>query len=315
MADLVSQSPYPENLVHLDGSWEQSGRSVNTAALLGLLGIGVLYFNGQSFLAVAAIGITKLTQGDAGRSFEDLLSSFRQFVGPLRVVVFATQFLLMLAPTLFLVKRWHSSNVKAYVRLSGGSFADILLAILITMAFLPAGNYVAEEFVRQLGIPEKLMEINTEIFTSRSPMELLWLVIVVCLTPALCEELFFRGYVQRTFERTMDWRSVVLVGVIFGLFHFNPLGLLTLSVLGMLLGYFFYRSRSIFPSMAAHFTNNLIAVGVLYRPSDETALFPAGSIPLWLVGITLPIGIGLLFLYHSRTAFRFGADPLHEPRA
>ncbi len=144
------------------------------------------------------------------------------------------------------------------------------------------------------------------------PLEFAWLIVVVCITPALCEELFFRGYIQRTFERTMDWRSVILVGVIFGLFHFNPLGLLTLAVLGMLLGYFFYRSRNILPSMAAHFTNNFIAISFLHRTSDGAPLFTSGAIPLWLVGVTLPVGIGLLYLYHSRTAFRFNARTLHE---
>ena len=313
MATPPSQSLRPDGLLSLDGSWERSGRSPNTSALLGLLGIGALYFNGQSLLALVAIGIVKLTGGDIRPSFDSLLSSFQSFVGPIRIVVFVTQFALMLAPTLFLVKRWHSSNVRSYLRLTGASIVDILLAVLITIAFLPAGNYIAEEFVRQLQIPEKLMEINATIFTSHSPLEFFWLVLVVCVTPSLCEELFFRGYVQRTFERTIDWRSVILVGVVFGLFHFNPLGLLTLAVLGMLLGYFFYRSKSILPSMAAHFTNNFIAVAVLYRTADGTPFFPVGSIPLWLVGATLPFGIGLLLLYHARTAFRFKTGTLHEP--
>lgn len=307
MAEALSHTASAENLHDFDGSWERSGRSLNTSAILGLLGIGLLYFNGQSFLAAIAFGIVKLTGGESGTGFDDLLADFQSLVGPLRIVVFISQFALMLAPTLFLVKRWHSSRVRSYLRLTGGSIVDILLAVLITVSFLPAGNYIAEEFVRQLRIPEKLMEINAEIFTSRSGWEFLWLVVVVCVTPALCEEIFFRGYVQRTFERTMDWRSVVLVGVLFGLFHFNPLGLLTLAVLGMLLGYFFYRSRSILPPMAAHFTNNLIAVTALYRPSDEISLLHGGSIPLWLVGATLPVGVGLLLLYHKRTAFRFPA--------
>ncbi|OGU27672.1 MAG: hypothetical protein A2X66_03355 [Ignavibacteria bacterium GWA2_54_16] len=309
MADPLFEQHQSENL---DGSWERNGRSPNTSALLGLLGIGVLYFNGQSFLALAAVGLVRLSGGDTGSSFDSLLTSFQSYVGPLRIVVFISQFALMLAPTLILIKRWHSSHVRAYVRLTRGSLTDVLLAVLVTVSFLPAGNYVAEEFIRQLRIPEKLMQMNAEIFTSRSPAEFLWLVIVVCVTPALCEELFFRGYIQRTFERTMDWRSVILVGAIFGLFHFNPLGLLTLAVLGMLLGYFFYRSRSILPSMAAHFTNNFIAVAALYVTSDGTPLFSAGTIPLWLVAVTLPAGIGLLYFYHSHTAFRFATRPPHE---
>lgn len=301
-------SPPAEDPFRFDGSWERSGRSLNSSALLGLLGIGVLYFNGQSILAVIAVVAGQIFNSGAnpeGASFDRLLDFFQKHVNPLRAVVVITQFGLMLAPTLWIIKHWHSSDIRRYVRLRRGPMVDVALAILIILSFLPAGNYIADEFVRQLHVPRELMEINAEIFTSRSPLEFIWLVVVVCVTPAVCEEMFFRGYVQRTFERTMGWRSVILVGAVFGLFHFNPLGLLTLSVIGMLLGYFYYRSKSILPSMAAHFTNNLIAVSFLYRLDDSGASAMDGRIPLWLVGITLPVGIGLLLLYHRRTAFRF----------
>lgn len=294
-----------------DGSWEKGGRSLNAAALLALLGIGVVYFNVQSLLAIAAVGIVKLTTTipeQTGDFFDRLVKTIKYFSDPLRLVVVITQYLFMLLPALWLVKSWHTKNVREYIRLRPGPILDTILAVLITLSFIPAGNYIADEFVRQLKVPQKLMEINAEFFTSRSPAEFAWLVFVVCLTPALCEEIFFRGYVQRTFERTMEWKSVILIGVLFGLFHFQPLGLVTLSILGMLFGYFYYRSKSLLPSMAAHFANNVTAVIFLFRdPSQSDAVLNAASqIPLWLVGVTIPVGVGLLIVYHWIT--RKGRD-------
>jgi membrane protease YdiL (CAAX protease family) len=126
----------------------------------------------------------------------------------------------------------------------------------------------------------------------------------VCITPAICEEIFFRGFIQRTFERTLGWKSLILIGVLFGLFHFQPLGLIPLAMLGILFGYFFYRTKSLLPSMAAHFTNNFVAILFLYQTPEMQEAGTSGAtaqIPLWLVGATIPVGIGLLFLYHSLT--------------
>src|SRR5512139_1141785 len=128
MPEPFAENERSQGPVRFDGSWERSGRSLNSSAVLGLLGIGVLYFNGQSFLAVLTVVLVKFSRGESAPSFDSLLSSFQSFVGPLRIVVVFTQFALMLAPALILVKRWHSSGVRAYVRLGRASWTDVLLA-------------------------------------------------------------------------------------------------------------------------------------------------------------------------------------------
>ena len=284
----------------LDGSWERSGRSLNTAAILALIGVGALYFNVQSILGALVVMVAsalKSGQAVAGTGFDRIVEQVRLLAQPIRIVITVTQYVFMLLPALWIVKRWHSSTIRRYVRLDRVPILQTVVAVLITLAFLPADNFIADQFVRQLHVPSKLMAINAELFTSRSPGEFIWLIIVVCITPALCEETFFRGVVQRTFERTIGWKSVILVGVLFGFFHMNPLGLITLAILGMLLGYFYYRSRSLVPSMAAHFTNNFIAILVLYKnPGGDS-----GEFPLWVVGGTLAIGIALLLLFDRMT--------------
>jgi len=99
----------------------------------------------------------------------------------------------------------------------------------------------------------------------------------------------------------MGWKSVVLIGVLFGLFHFNPLGLISLAILGVLFGYFYFRSKSLLPSMAAHFTNNFIAVYLLYSGATSEDSVASAEIPGWFAAATLPIGAGFLFAYHRLT--------------
>ena len=289
----------------LEGSWERKGRSPTTAAIVGLLGIGALYFNAQSILAllafsVAAIGhpLTDIPQGFFDRA-EYLI---RLEANPLQASIMASQYLFMLAPSWWIIRRWHTRSVRSYVRLAKTSPIDLLLAVGITLLMIPTGNFIANEFTRQLGVPDELMRINAELFTAHSPAEFVWLILVVAATPAVCEEFFFRGYVQRTLERTTGWKSVIIVGVLFGLFHMQPLGLVTLAILGMLFGYFYYQSRSLLPGMLAHFTNNALAVSLLYWSTVSGDAGTATSqISLLWVGLTLPFGILLLVLYHVRT--------------
>lgn len=295
--------PPPSSAPEFDGSWETSGRSLNSAALLALFGIGVLYFNGQSVFAVVAVFFSDLPPETApGNSLRTLLNNLRALADPLRVAVVLSQYLLMLLPALVLIRRWHSSAVLRYVRLGPARPSEILLALLATLMIIPSSGYIADELVRQLGIPQEFTQVGAEIFTARSPGELVWLIFVVCFTPAVCEEMFFRGFVQRTFERTMGGGSVVLVGVVFGLFHFSPLGLISLSILGLLFGYFYYRSRSLLVPMAAHAANNLVAVVALYG-GPESPVVSLATTPLWLVAVTLPIGIVAL-LWYTRIAAR-----------
>jgi len=305
----LSDAPHEPD-IPLDGSWERTSRSLNTAALLGLLGVGALYFNAQSILASIAVFVTGLSlEGPdlSGSYFERLLENLRHLADPLRIAVVLSQYLFMLAPAVLLVRKWHSSSARRYVRLARGSAAEIVLAVAATLMIIPAANFIADALVRQLGVPRFLMEITAEIFTSRSPQEFVWLVFVVCITPAICEEIFFRGFVQRTFERTIGAKSVLLVGVLFGLFHFNPMGLISLSILGLLFGYFFYASRSLLPSMVAHFVNNFLAVLFLYKGGDSIDLTGMEEIPLWLVGVTLPVGIAALYGYYRMTEKRLGS--------
>jgi membrane protease YdiL (CAAX protease family) len=294
----------------LDGSWERAHRNVTVAAFVGLLVVGVIYFNAQSLMAGVWIAVDAARKHEAlgGRTFiEQLVHTAKIMKTPMRYSLVLSQFLFMLVPTLWIVKRWHTSHVFSYVRLVRVSAAEVFFAVAATLCFIPVGGLIGDFLRRQLDIPDFLSRINAEIFTSYSTPELVWLVIVVCVTPAVCEETLFRGYVQRTMERTIGAKAVITVGIIFGLYHMQPLNLITLSLLGMLLGYFSYRSKSLFPSMAAHFTNNCIAVFAMYRTADDRPVFDvfSGELTLPLAAVAMLATGGFLGFYHFATRKNF----------
>lgn len=92
----------------------------------------------------------------------------------------------------------------------------------------------------------------------------LWLV-VVCLgvVPGVCEEFFFRGYLFNGLRQHLNATGTILISaVIFGLFHVvlaggaAPERLLPSALMGVLLGWLAWHSRSVVPSMILHVIHN-----------------------------------------------------------
>ncbi|MFQ5422476.1 MAG: ABC transporter permease subunit/CPBP intramembrane protease [Phycisphaerae bacterium] len=86
-------------------------------------------------------------------------------------------------------------------------------------------------------------------------------LLVIALLPAVCEELLFRGLLQSGLRsRLSHIKTMVAVGVIFGLFHIVLEKIPQVSLMGMLLAFVCLRSRSIFLAMAVHLAHNAIPV-------------------------------------------------------
>jgi len=291
-----------------DGSWERAGRSINAAAVVGLLGIGFVYFQAQSILTAVAIMLSAFAHGfssGADDRVELMMTMLKDNKAEIWTILAFSQYAFMLLPTLWLVKKWHTSRVLEYIRLRKSSLPELVLAVVTAAAFLPASIFISRSLIRLLHIPESLLQANAELFTARSRPELAALLFVVALTPAICEETFFRGFAQRTFERTVGVKSVVIMGITFGLFHMQPLGLFTLSVLGVVLGYFYYQSGSLLPSMAAHFTNNALVILLNFRsPGPERFMHAVGHLSVPWMLITLAFSAGTMYLFHVAAGIR-----------
>ncbi|NTU98235.1 MAG: CPBP family intramembrane metalloprotease [Chlorobiaceae bacterium] len=89
-------------------------------------------------------------------------------------------------------------------------------------------------------------------------------LLVLALLPAFCEELLFRGYIQKNYTRSVSpGNAVVLTGFAFAFFHLSPANLLPLALLGWFIGYIYAVSGNLAVSVFVHFVNNLAALLVL----------------------------------------------------
>ena len=90
---------------------------------------------------------------------------------------------------------------------------------------------------------------------------------VIALTPAICEELLFRGYLlSAAKERLGVLSSSVLIGVIFGIYHMDIIRFPSTAILGTASAYITIRTGSIYVGMFMHMLNNSLAVFAYLYP-------------------------------------------------
>jgi len=77
--------------------------------------------------------------------------------------------------------------------------------------------------------------------------------LVIAFSPAVCEEILWRGAVQSEIESEgRPWKTVLLVGLLFGLFHLDAYRFVPTALLGALLAFLRLRTGSLFPCMVFH---------------------------------------------------------------
>jgi ABC-2 type transport system permease protein/sodium transport system permease protein len=129
------------------------------------------------------------------------------------------------------------------------------------------------------------------------------MIVFLALIPAICEELFFRGYALSGLRGGLGKVGAVLVvAVAFGVYHQSVHRLIVTSALGALFGLLVIQYRSIWPAMLAHFLHNGLS-GLGARDDGLKplltrlgyALNDAGLPPVpWMIGAGVLLCIGVL---------------------
>lgn len=101
-----------------------------------------------------------------------------------------------------------------------------------------------------------------------------WLLIVaVAATPAICEEVVFRGYIQSTYKNKPFITMALINGLFFGIIHLNPHQFFFAFGMGIIFAYMVHATRSIRAGVISHFVMNASQITLLWisRPLLEWA--------------------------------------------
>jgi len=269
-------------------------------ALLSLFGIFVLYQLVGGVLTFVVLG----TDLD-----ETTVTAYR-------VATMGAQVVFLLVPTLLLARLRFPSvrNVFRFERVQPLQIALALVSVLALQQMLQV--YLLLQDALPIELPpllrhllDQLREMMEQLYrtltAAESFGEFLFVVFVIAVTPAVCEELLFRGLIQRALEggeeevqtlsveerRKRSLTAAVTTGIVFACYHLNPFTFVPLAALGVYFGYLVYRTQNILPAIAAHFFNNFLACLAVYLGVDENfiALSPGDRLDPGTIALTVAV--------------------------
>lgn len=205
----------------------------------------------------------------------------------LRLMTMAGQILFILLPALIFSKLIYE-DVGKIIRLRIPDWTEIILFVVgigiltpLLQSYLYIQNYYIEvwathsESINTLksffdSLNELVDKTYGNLLRASGIPELLFVVLLVAVVPAISEEVMFRGFIQRSFElKIKPFIAALLTAVFFSLYHFNPYGLIPLAVLGFYFGFAAYTSKTLLIPILLHFLNNFTAVMLYFIIGSE----------------------------------------------
>ena len=199
-------------------------------------------------------------------------------------------------------------DLRASLLLRAPTLSSLLGATLMALGALVLGQQIGfwQSFV--IDTPEAF---NAGIAPLLTHPSLALVLFAVAVSPAVCEEVLFRGAVFSGLRsRLRPWTAILLTGLLFGVFHLYLHRILGTALLGIALTWLAWRTRSLWPCVLFHLLNNGISVLMIRNALPGNLITwleqrnPAeNGYPLWLVGASLALFVtGTLLIRSGRLA-------------
>lgn len=260
-----------------------------------------------------------------------LLADFEnpEAIGLLKYFQILQSFGLFIIPPLLAGFFYERSSIR-YLALDRSPRANIYLLVFVALFVMsPLVNWMIA-WNESMNLPDAFASLEqwmqrteeqagklTEAFMEvRSPGGFLLNVLMIAVLPAFGEEFLFRGVLQRLLgEWTRNMHVAILVSAFaFSAMHLQFYGLMPRFFLGIVFGYLFWWSGSLWVPIFLHFLNNAMAVVFELFVSAGKVSEDAGSYgsdnPVAVIASTLLTGLVLMLIY--RKCFAQGRKDLAE---
>ena len=273
----------------------------------------------ERIFIIAALIIVGLILSLVVSTITTLASGSFSELSVLRIAQISSQiFTFVLPPILYaiLVKE----NPVSALGLNKVKFYWLLLGIAMMYIILPLNSAFAE-WNAELKLPESMKaleelmksmqdaaaEATEKMLNVNNISGLIINIIMIAGLAALGEELLFRSLLQTSLIKICKNAhiGIIIASAVFSFIHFEFYGFLPRLVLGLLLGYMFYFSGSIWVPMLMHFLNNGTIV-VLYFLNNkgitniDLETFGKTSTPILIASIIAMIALFYLSIRCSK---------------
>lgn len=242
---------------------------------IGIAGMTVVIGSIVSILAVLVVSLAAAAAG-SGELVSDPLDLDAYMNGLQRsafgsAVLIVPQQLVFLAVALLMAwpigRKWRS---KYRLHAPRGRPWQWVAASLAPMAL----GMLASSLLEWLnGGPLELPQVFGEWFLQQQGWNVVAFLLLISLVPAVCEEIFFRGFLLASLERRFSpWPAIGITGVVFGLAHLHPVHVVLVIPLGIWTALVACAFDSVYVAMSAHLVNNATSVLLVLGANDPESL-------------------------------------------
>ncbi len=202
----------------------------------------------------------------------------------LHIAVVATPALLM---TVMLTR-----NIQQTLLLRRPPLATVPAVVLLALFVSPVVQLLSH-YVNQLYPIDKRLAETFGHLLDGAPLG--WLLLVLAVSPAICEEVAYRGFILSGLRHLgSKWRAILFSSVLFGITHSVLQQSILASLTGILIGYIAVQTGSLLPGIVYHLAHN--SLPLLMSKLDSTTIehYP------WLALLGEQTSGG--FIYHTSTS-------------
>lgn len=275
------------------------------------------------FFAIYLAALQALTPTFTGQSLEAIQNSAftdPNLIGYLKITQFLYTIVAFFVPAAIFAYLWQPYPATYLGLKPAPTGIQIVIALLAMYGVLPLASLLGEwnhhfpisQRAREMeAIAEKLLKVMLNMPTLK---DLFVNLILVAIVPAIAEELFFRGVLQRLIIKSTRkvWLGVFITSIIFSAVHGEMLDFLPRVALGFGLGAIYVISGNLWLSILAHVLNNGSQVVMLYLfQHGMMADDPMKDTPIawYYVALSIPVTIGLFWALRKKST----PMPMIEP--
>jgi len=162
--------------------------------------------------------------------------------------------LIFIPPYLWVRRSAKLNAIEESVPINNPNFGKLgtLLSLILIFPLVFTFNMITEPLTMWMDTPDFMKELMSQVSENRISS----LIMIVILAPLL-EELFCRGIILRgLLKHISPLYAILLSALIFGIIHLNPWQAIPAFLIGTLMGWIYWKTRSLWATIFIHFVNN-----------------------------------------------------------
>lgn len=228
----------------------------------------------------------------------------------LRYLLIIQDVSLLLIPSLIILVMMNPGHTGRLPELIRPSLKDAGLVVILAFCLFPVTNFTGQ-INSAMHLPDWLSGIEhwmTEkeeqtdnlidlLIASKTMRVMILNLFTIALIPAIAEEMIFRGVLQKIFNNLFrsGHLAIWFTAFLFSTIHFQFFGFIPRFILGLVYGYLFFWSGTLWLPVISHFINNAVPVVLVYLQGMEKFNAPTDT-PLWKQAVELPLSVVIILV-------------------